>query len=175
MMNQSELSPLSTSRVRGRVRTLAVVVLLGSLALTGCGPKGDATPGAPSTPAESRTTLPPQTIQIAVAVGESAQLGLGSLNPSVGDNWGVVSQQPSGLVEARTVTGDRVFGHTPSPSEASATGLSTVGAIQITGLKPGTTKLKVIYCYRSEVREGCDQGYAKGAEYQPKIITVTVH
>lgn len=161
----------SRTPLRGPVRTVMVAALLGSLALTGCGSKSEPTPS----PSESRTTLSPHTSQIEVAVGQSAQLGLGEMNLSVGDGWGVVSQQPSGIVEAKTVTGEKVFGYTQPPEDVGKAGAPTVGAIQITGTRPGTTKLKVVYCFRDTIREGCNRGYSKADENQPKTITVTVH
>lgn len=121
------------------------------------------------------STLPPDTRRVEIAVGEKAHIGLGRVNTSVGDNYGAVSQQPSGIVDAEFVTGTEVMGHRKPLFEEEKDGASTDGAIQFTGLKPGTATVRIIYCFRDVIREGCNRGYSKGTKNQPFSVTVTVH
>lgn len=103
-----------------------------------------------------------------MAVGKTAQVDLGAVSPGVGDAWGVTAVSDPAIAEAEVVLADRVFGVDPTQQPP---GSSVPGAVALTGLAPGTTTVHVVYCYRSAVAEGCDQGPNPTA---PIDIAVTV-
>lgn len=110
------------------------------------------------------------TDQVTLEVGGTAQVDLGTWSPGVGDDWGVVPTEGDDAVEAHVVTNSEVFGVRKARDEPG-TGGSSPYAVELTGIEPGTSTVRVIYCYRSTIVGGCDQG---PHEIDPIEITVTV-
>lgn len=138
-----------------RVRLLAGVLVV--LALTGCY-------------LLDPDLLPEGTDQVSLEVGETAQVDLGTWSPGVGDDWGVVPPEVDGAVEAQVVMNSEVFGVREGRDEPG-TGGSFPYSVELTGIEPGTSTVRVIFCYRSKIMEDCDQG---PREIDPIEITVTV-
>ena len=127
---------------------------------------------------------------VSLEVGETAQVDLGEWSPGVGDDWGPVPSADGdaaaggtaegvaaedgtvddGVATARVVTSSEVFGVRERHDDGS-TGGSYPYAIELTGLAPGTSTVRVIYCYRTAITEGCDQG---ARDIDPIELTVTV-
>lgn len=135
--------------------TLLAGMLVGAVALTGCG--------------AGQEPLPLGTTDVELSVGETAQVALGEWSPGVGDGWGVVSQTDEAVLEAVDVfTGGRVFGET---ERDLGDGASLPHAVEVTGAARGVSTVRVIYCYRDTIVEGCDQG---PRDIEPIEITVAV-
>lgn len=160
---------LTTQRHRrssGALGALAATVLL-----AGCGILGGSAEDPTSGPAEG--TLHDQgTTEVEIAVGETAQVSLGEGSQGVGDAWGVISQTEESVASADVVLDEDVYG---TGVGEDAPGSSMPYAVELTGLDAGTTTVRVLYCTRAEIAEGCDQ--SKGTldpPVDPVEITVTV-
>lgn len=120
------------------------------------------------------------TQEVTLEVGETAQVDLGDWSPGVGDRWGAVPVQEGdaagyaavddGIVAARVVQGDEVFGERAQRDDPEAGG-SSPHAIELTGRAPGTSTVRIVHCYRVGIEEGCDQG---PRDIDPIELTVTV-
>ena len=166
------------------VLPILAAALLAAGSLTGCEALGlGGSGGAPSptttplpTP-DDGTLLPEGTTELLIESGETVQVDLGEGSQGVGDMWGVVSQTNENAATVEVVLGEKVFG-TPhrDPSDTPAPpGSSTRFAVEITGREPGTSTVRVLYCARAEIAEGCDQSTGtKEAPVDPVEITVTV-
>lgn len=161
-----------------RALTGATIAVIAIAALSGCdllpGPgAGDPSSTDPSPEPTPTAPLEEGTTEVQLAVGESAQISLGSLNPSTGDQWGLISQTDETVADAWIVSGEAVYGpHTPNPRP---TGTPSPHAIEITALAPGTTTLRFLYCTRTAIAEGCDQSNGTlDPPVPPQEITVTV-
>lgn len=142
---------------RAGAGALAAAVLLLS---TGCGLFG-----------RDVERLPQGTREVTVQVGETAQVSLGWINPSIGDIWSVYEVNPEGIAAAKVVKGENVVGG----SSPDAPGSGTFGAVEIMGEKAGTTTVTVLYCTRTEVEPGCDQSLGTlTPPVEPLEIEVTV-
>lgn len=152
----------------GRRRTTsALTAAAGILLLAGCGVLGGGDGSS-----EDGELLPQGTTEVQLAVGETAQVSLGEGSQGVGDDWGVVSQTDDAVAEAGVVMDEEVFG---TEDGEDAPGASMPYAVELTGQEPGTTTVRVLYCTRTEIAEGCDQ--SKGtldAPVAPVEITVVV-
>ncbi len=131
-------------------------------------------PGEPGTPSASPTgTLLEQgTTEVELGAGELAQVSLGEGSQGIGDAWGVVSQSDDSVAQAEIVMDEEVLG---AEEGEDAPGASMPYAVQITGLAPGTSTVRVLYCTRAEITEGCDQSQGTlEPPVAPIEITVTV-
>ncbi|MDN5822187.1 MAG: hypothetical protein L0H74_09800 [Brachybacterium sp.] len=113
---------------------------------------------------------PEGTDEVTIGIGETTQVDLGTWSPGVGDDWGVPTQIEGGAVDAHVVMNSEVFGVRDRRDEPG-TGGSFPYAVELTGLEPGTSTVRIIYCYRTPIAEDCDQG---PHEIDPLEITVTV-
>ncbi|WP_114853657.1 hypothetical protein [Brachybacterium sp. YJGR34] len=113
--------------------------------------------------------LPEGARTVDLDVGETVQVSFGEFSPGVGDDWGVVREEPEGVVDATMVAGSDVAGVDDADE---APGSSTPLALELTGEAAGTTTVHTLYCYRTAVEEDCDQG--PGGPVEPRLITVTV-
>ncbi|EWS81003.1 hypothetical protein BF93_00655 [Brachybacterium phenoliresistens] len=124
--------------------------------------------GAP----EHGVLLEQGTTEVDLAVGESAQISLGEGSQGVGDAWGVVSETDSAVASAEVVMDEEVHG---TEQGEDAPGATMPYAVEVTGLAPGTTTVRVLYCTRSEIAEDCDQSQGTlEPPVDPVEITVTV-
>lgn len=124
--------------------------------------------------------LPEGTDEVSIEVGETAQVDLGEWSPSIGDRWGAVPLQEGdateyaavddGIVAAHVVQGPEVFG-VRARRDGPETGGTTPHAIELSGVAPGTSTVRIVHCYRTEIAEGCDQG---PRDIDPIELTVTV-
>lgn len=133
-------------------------LLLGAaLVLAGCARRG--------------TLLDVGTTEVELEVGQSLQVDLGWWSPGVGDDWGVVSQTAPEIADAEVVMGSGVVGERRRRDDAAGGGDAHY-AVEITGLAPGTTTVRTLYCWRDGIEEGCEQ--APNTPIDPVEITVTV-
>ncbi|MGP9694154.1 hypothetical protein ACT3TZ_05990 [Brachybacterium sp. AOP25-B2-12] len=155
---------------RSIARTLVTVPSALALALgaAACDPGSDPTPTeGPS------TTLAPGTTEVELAVGDTEQVGIGDVSPGIGDAWGVVARSDESVADAEVVLAEKVAGvEKDDATEPAEVGRPTEAAVAITGRTPGTTTVRVVYCYRTAMAEGCDQG--PDGPVEPLEITVTV-
>lgn len=124
----------------------------------------------------SDAPLPLGTDTLTLAVGEGTQVALAAVRPGVGEAWGVVSADPPGVVTAQVVHGAAVIGqHAPDAGRPPRVGGPVATAVAVRALAPGTATVRVLFCFRSAIEEGCDQGQAYGLDpVAPVLITVTV-
>lgn len=121
---------------------------------------------------EDAVLLEQGTAEVELAVGESAQVSLGEGSQGVGDDWGVVSQTDASVASAEVVMDEEVHG---TAEGEQAPGATMPFAVELTGLAPGTTTVRVLYCTRTEIAEGCDQSHGTlEPPVDPVEITVTV-
>ncbi|GAA1313396.1 hypothetical protein [Brachybacterium tyrofermentans] len=124
--------------------------------------------------------LPEGTDEVSIEVGETAQVDLGEWSPSIGDRWGAVPLQEGdaaeyaavddGVVTAHVVQGAEVFG-VRARRDGPEAGGTTPHAIELTGVAPGTSTVRIVHCYRVDIAEDCDQG---PRDIDPIELTVTV-
>ncbi|MGO2194419.1 hypothetical protein ACT3SQ_00555 [Brachybacterium sp. AOP42-C2-15] len=124
--------------------------------------------------------LPEGTDEVSIEVGETAQVALGDWSPGVGDDWGAVpaaegvsrenGRVDDGVVMARVLMNSEVFG-VPERRDTGGTGGEFPYAVELTGLAPGTSTVRIVHCYRTEIAEDCDQG---PRDIDPIELTVTV-
>ncbi|MGP9682432.1 hypothetical protein [Brachybacterium sp. AOP3-A1-3] len=117
---------------------------------------------------------------VTIEVGETAQVALGEWSPGVGDDWGAVpvtddsagehGAVDDGVVVADVVMNSEVFGVRERRDGPEAGG-SFPYAVELTGVAPGTSTVRLVYCYRTAIAEDCDQG---PRDIDPIEITVTV-
>lgn len=120
------------------------------------------------------------TDEVSLEVGETAQVDLGEWSPGIGDRWGAVpvtngstgehGTVDDGVVTAGVVMNSEVFGVRDRRDRPEAGG-SVPHAVELTGLAPGTTTVRIVHCYRVEIAEDCDQG---PRDIDPIELTVTV-
>lgn len=166
--------PMTAPRLttpRRRRPSGALGALAATVVLAGCGMLGGSAEDPTSGPAGG--TLHEQgTTEVEIAVGETAQVSLGEGSQGVGDAWGVISQTEESVASADVVLGEDVYG---TGGGQDAPGASMPYAVELTGIEAGTTTVRVLYCTRAEIAEGCDQ--SKGTldpPVDPVEITVTV-
>lgn len=146
-------SPRTLERLPAR----RAVLLGAALVLAGCARRG--------------TLLDEGTTEVELEVGQTLQVDLGTWEPSVGDDWGVVSQTAPDVADAEVVMGSSVVGERPRRDDAAGGGDARY-AVEITALAPGTTTIRTLHCWRDGIEEGCDQ--APNRPIDPVEITVTV-
>ncbi|HEX7349781.1 hypothetical protein [Brachybacterium sp.] len=100
--------------------------------------------------------LPRGTEDVTIEAGETVQVDLGSWSPGVGDDWGVLPQAQEGTLEARVVMNSEVFGVRERRDRPEAGG-ELPYAVELTGLAPGTSTVRIQYCYRTAITEDCEQ------------------
>lgn len=169
----------AVARRRAAARTGALLAV-GALALSGCSLLGigaptdpDPDPTATETPRPGRLE-PEGTTEVTVAPGEAVQVSLPDGSTGVGDMWGVVSVSDPAVAEADVEIGSGVFGQPPSSPNPTVGGSSPF-SVEITGKAAGEAKIRVLYCTRTEVEEGCDQSQGTlDAPVEPVEITVRV-
>lgn len=135
----------------------------GALMISGCsllGEDGSPTPTPtseqPATPREG-TLLPEGTTEVEVTANETVQVALPEGSLGVGDYWGVVSVGDDSIIEADVAIGQDVVGELPSDTVEEVGGPQAF-AVEVTGLAPGETTVRVLYCTRTRtVSEDCDQ------------------
>ncbi|WP_193103787.1 hypothetical protein [Brachybacterium sp. FME24] len=120
------------------------------------------------------------TDEASIEVGDTIQVDLGQWSPSVGDTWGAVpvaegdaadhGAVDDGTVRAHVVQGSEVFGVRERRDGPEAGG-SSPHAVELTGVAPGTSTVRIVHCYRAKIAEDCDQG---PRDIEPIEITVTV-
>lgn len=120
------------------------------------------------------------TDEVSIEVGETAQVDLGEWSPGVGDAWGAVPVAEgdtgengivnNGVVVAGVVMNSEVFG-VRERRDGPEGGGSFPYAVELTGVAPGTSTVRIVYCYRTEITEDCDQG---PRNIDPIELTVTV-
>lgn len=120
------------------------------------------------------------TDEVSIEVGETAQVDLGEWSPGVGDDWGAVpvaegdtgenGTVDDGVVVAGVVMNSEVFGVRDRRDGPEAGG-SFPYAVELTGVAPGTSTVRLVYCYRTGIAEDCDQG---PRDIDPIELTVTV-
>ena len=138
---------------------LATVALL----MSGCALLGEEESPTPAptteqtpTPREG-TLLPEGTTEVEVAADETVQVALPKGSLGVGDYWGVVSVEDDSIIEADVAIGEYVVGELPSDTDEEEGGTQAF-AVEVTGLSPGETTVRVLYCKRTRtVSERCDQ------------------
>ncbi|MGP9694155.1 hypothetical protein ACT3TZ_05995 [Brachybacterium sp. AOP25-B2-12] len=120
--------------------------------------------------------LPLGTDALTLAVGEEVQVALTAVRPGVGEAWGVVSVDPPDVATAQVVHGAAVTGQdAPEAGRRPLVGGPVATAVAVQALAPGTATVRILFCYRSAIEEGCDQGQAYGLDpVDPVLITVTV-
>ncbi|MCS6711768.1 hypothetical protein JSY14_06930 [Brachybacterium sp. EF45031] len=112
------------------------------------------------------------TTSVDVAPGETVQVSLGTGSQGIGDDWGDVSISDDAVATAEVVRGDRVA---TTSAGSDAPGGEIPFAVAIEGHAPGTTTVRVLYCTRTAIAEGCDQSKGtKEAPVAPAELTVTV-
>lgn len=166
-------------RTSPRLLTALATALLVAAPLAGCSladrvePQPTPTTAPPT--ARQGTLLPKGTTEVELAVGETVQVSLGQGSPGVGDTWGVVSQTDESTASADVEIGDAVFGTAPGTETPAPVGGSRPYAVELTGVGPGTTTVRVLYCTRAAIAEGCDQSQGTlDPPVDPVEITVTV-
>lgn len=120
------------------------------------------------------------TDEVSIEVGETVQVDLGQWSPGVGDDWGAVpvtddstgehGTVDDGIVTAGVVMNSEVFGVRERRDGPEAGG-SFPYAVELTGVAPGTSTVRLVYCYRTNIAEDCDQG---PRDIDPIELTVTV-
>lgn len=148
------------ARRRGAVTALLAA---GALMMSGCSLLGGEEPPTPAptteqspTPREG-TLLPEGTTEVEVAADATVQVALPEGSLGVGDYWDVVSVEDDSIVEADVAIGEDVVGELPSETGEEEGGTQAF-AVEVTGLAPGETTVRVLYCTRTRtVSEGCDQ------------------
>ncbi len=101
--------------------------------------------------------LPRGTEEVTIGVGETVQVDLGHWSPGVGDSWGVLPQEDEeGTLEAHVVMNSEVFGVRERRDGPEAGGEFPY-AVELTGLAPGTSTVRIQYCYRTAITEDCEQ------------------
>ena len=142
------------------------MVALGAVLVLGSGCQGAV---VPTPPASSTTVLLGSDARagaVTLAVGQRVRLSLGQYNASVGDSWGVLSDEVKGVVAAEVRTVSLQANPAPgSPSEYY---------LDLTGQTRGVTSLELRYCYRTALAANCDQGRRSGAAYANVQLAVTV-
>lgn len=157
----------STSGPAHRRAARALTVVVAAVLLAGCGvlSGGDDSDADPE-------LLTQGTAEVQLTVGETAQVSLGEGSQGVGDEWGVVSQTDDTVTTTTVVMDEDVFG---AEEGEDAPGASMPYAVELTGQQPGTTTVRVLYCTRTEIAEGCDQSQGTlEAPVAPVEITVVV-
>ena len=142
---------------------MTALLATGVLMMSGCSLLGGEEPPAPSptteqspTPKEG-TLLPEGTTEVEVAADETVQVALPEGSLGVGDYWDVVSVADDTIIDADVAIGEDVVGELPSGNDEEVGG-SQAFAVEVTGLAPGETTVRVLYCTRTRtVSEGCDQ------------------
>lgn len=142
---------------------MTALLAAGALMMSGCAlldekepPPPVPTAEQPPTPREG-TLLPEGTTEVEVAAHETLQVALPEASLGVGDYWDVVSVEDESIVEADVAIGEDVVGELPSGTDEEVGG-SQAFAVEVTGLSPGETTVRVLYCTRTRtVSEGCDQ------------------
>lgn len=168
--------------------SLLTAAAAGALLLGGCGVLGGDEPTDPPVPDQPTaqqtsasevegTLLEEGTTEVELSVGEIVQVSLGSGSPGIGDDWGVISQTEDGVVDAEVVSGGSVIdgGGDARGDDGEAPGSETPFSVELEGVASGTSTVRVLYCTRSPIEEGCDQD--KGTREAPVVpveITVTV-
>lgn len=170
-------------RSTGKRRSTAVgIIAAAMLALSGCSILGGSGPepttDGPTTQDQDGPTpadvelLPEGTTTVDLAPGESIQVSLGTGNQGIGDDWGVVANSAETVATAEVVRGDDVA---VEGAESDAPGSETPFAVAVDAHTPGTTTVRVLYCTRTKVAEGCDQSKGtKDAPVGPIELTITV-
>lgn len=121
------------------------------------------------------TLLPQGTTAVQVAPGETVQVSLAEGSTGIGDDWGVVAISDDAVVGADVAIGSAVFGQPPPTDDGGASGGTSAFAVELEGLAPGEATVRVLYCTRTKVAEGCDQTQGTlDAPVDPVEITVTV-
>ena len=141
---------------------MTALLATGALMMSGCSLLGEEEPPTPAptteqspTPREG-TLLPEGTTEVEMAADETVQVALPEGSLGVGDYWDVVSVEDDSIVEADVAIGEDVVGELPSDDEEE--GGSQAFAVEVTGLSPGETTVRVLYCTGTRtVSEGCDQ------------------
>ena len=141
---------------------MTALLATGALMMSGCSLLGEEEPPTPAptteqspTPREG-TLLPEGTTEVEMAADETVQVALPEGSLGVGDYWDVGSVEDDSIVEADVAIGEDVVGELPSDDEEE--GGSQAFAVEVTGLAPGETTVRVLYCTRTRtVSEGCDQ------------------
>ena len=173
------MGSVSSARHGRRSRTLPTLVIalcaLLLLTLGGCGvlagvahQRSALVP--PWVPWVAGTIHPEGTSEVRVGVGQRAQVDLGIGSPSVGDDWGIVSQTDPSVASADIVSSRSVIGGTP----AGPPGSSYSFAVEFIGRAPGRSTIRVLHCGRTRIAEGCDQKMSSRGEIPPQEITVIV-
>ena len=142
---------------------MTALLATGALMMSGCSLLGEEEPPAPAptteqspTPREG-TLLPEGTTEVEMAADETVQVALPEGSLGVGDYWDVVSVEDDAIVEADVAIGEDVVGELPSGTDEEEGGPQAF-AVEVTGLAPGETTVRVLYCTRTRtVSEGCDQ------------------
>lgn len=170
-------APLSPPRRRATARTAlaAAALLVACGALTGCDLLAPGRPDhGPSTSPEPEIpqTYPEVTRAVTVARGETIRIALPNGNPSVGDQWGVVSSSEPAVAHAEVHVEPK---EKPSPGAPPMVGGPAAFSVQIRGDHPGSTTIRVLYCTRSVIKEGCDQSHGRlKPPVEPREYRVTV-
>ena len=141
---------------------MTALLATGALMMSGCSLLGEEEPPTPAptteqspTPREG-TLLPEGTTEVEMAADETVQVALPEGSLGVGDYWDVVSVEDDSIVEADVAIGEDVVGELTSDDEEE--GGSQAFAVEVTGLSPGETTVRVLYCTGTRtVSEGCDQ------------------
>lgn len=151
---------------------LATLLTASGLVLTGCSLFG---PTQGPTPRDG-TLLPEGTTEVEVTAGEIVQVSLPEGSLGVGDFWGVISVSAPDVAGAEVAIGERVFGVEPSEREPAPAGGTQQFAVEIEGLAPGESTVRVLYCTRTKtVSEDCDQSQGTlEAPVDPVEIVVRV-
>ncbi|GAB2542034.1 hypothetical protein [Brachybacterium huguangmaarense] len=157
------------------VLTAALAAALTGCDPLGCDPLGGVDPARSSAP-RTATLLEEGTTEVEIGAGETVQVSLGIGTQGVGDMWGVVSQTDEDVADAEVVLGAEVAGQPArNPLSPGPPGSSSPFAVELTGKEPGTTTVRVLYCTRTAIAEGCDQSQGTlEAPVDPVEITVTV-
>ena len=142
---------------------MTALLATGALMMSGCSLLGEEEPPTPAptteqspTPREG-TLLPEGTTEVEVAADVTVQVALPKGSQGVEDYWDVVSVEDDSIIEADVAIGEYVVGELPSDTDEEEGGTQDF-AVEVTGLSPGETTVRVLYCTGTRtVSEGCDQ------------------
>ena len=136
---------------------MTALLATGALLMSGCALLGEEESPTPAPTPREGTLLPEGTTEVEVAADETVQVALPKGSLGVGDYWGVVSVEDDSIIEADVAIGEDVVGELPSDTDEEEGGTQAF-AVEVTGLSPGETTVRVLYCTGTRtVSEGCDQ------------------